>query len=46
MIRDHLRFIMDNFHLRKYAFEKIEKVKYIVTAFYADEADHKESELS
>lgn len=34
-LKDHLNFVMTNWHLKKYAFgNNIHQVRYIVTAFY------------
>jgi len=37
MIRDHLKFVLDNYHLLNVAFSDIKNVKYIITAINADE---------
>ena len=31
--KEHLRFVVDNWFMRKFAFKHIEKVKYIITTF-------------
>lgn len=35
-MRDHLKFVISNWHLSSYAFEKKAKLKYIITAFAQD----------
>lgn len=42
--REHLRFVVDNWFMRKLAFKDIESVKYIITAFSADD-DHEEDPI-
>ena len=44
LVRDHLRFVMDNWYLMGFAFNDRRKVKYIVTAFTSAEESH-DSEL-
>lgn len=36
MIRDHLNFVVDNWHLSGLAFSDKKKIKYIITAFRAN----------
>ena len=36
-IKDHLNFVMDNWHMANMSFEDIDKVKYVITAFNIDE---------
>lgn len=36
-IRDHLRFVVDNWYLSDYAFKNKDRLKFIVTAFIASE---------
>ena len=38
--REHLRFVVDNWFMRKLAFREIHKVKYIITAFSALEHEN------
>ena len=43
MVKDHLDFVMDNWHLIDLAFKDKQAIKYIITAFVAeDEDDHVE----
>ena len=44
MIRDHLVFVMDNFHLIDYTLDK-KDAKYIIAAFNADDIDHTNNEI-
>ena len=37
MTRDHLRFVVDNWFLIDIAFKGKKNLKYIITAFFADE---------
>lgn len=41
--REHLRFVVDNWFMRQLAFDDIDSVKYIITAFSSNEDDHNES---
>ena len=45
MTRDHLKFVMDNYHLMSFVFKNVKRVKYIVTAYSATENDSQENEL-
>ena len=36
-IKDHLKFVMDNWHLSDMTFKNKEKIKYIITAFHLSE---------
>ena len=40
MCQNHLKFVMDNYHLLSFAFGDIRKVRYIITAFYAPEIEN------
>jgi hypothetical protein len=42
MLKNHLKFIMHNYHLLSFAFKDIKKVRYIITAFYAPEIENSE----
>lgn len=44
MIRDHLTFIVDNFHLIPYVFTNKTGVKYLIAAFHAKESEENENE--
>ena len=44
MTRDHLKFVMDNYHLMNFAIKNVKRVKYIVTAFSATEIDSSDSQ--
>ena len=41
MIQNHLKFIIDNFHLMSLSFTDISKVKYVMCAFYS-QVDNKD----
>ena len=43
--KDHLRFVLDNFHMRDAAFKNIKQVKYIIAAFTMDEVNHESAAL-
>ena len=43
--KDHLRFVLDNFHLRENSFEDIKSVRYIIAAFQMDEEITESEEL-
>ena len=46
MTQNHLKFVIDNYHLIKLAFKDIREVKYIVTAFYSQQvADADEDKI-
>lgn len=36
MIRDHLSFVVDNWHLLSYAIPERKRIKYIITAFNSE----------
>ena len=42
-VRDHLKFVMDNWHLNDAVFDQKYKIKYIITAFNQEE-DQQEHE--
>lgn len=42
--KDHLRFVLDNFHMRESAFKNMKRVKYIIAAFTMDD-ENQESEV-
>lgn len=44
-IQNHLKFIIDNFHLIKLAFKDIKEVKYIIVAIYSPEIQDKSNEI-
>lgn len=39
MAKDHLYFVMDNWHLINLAFKDKASIKYIITAFFAEDED-------
>lgn len=39
MLKDHLYFVMDNWHLINFAFKDKKSIKYIITAFFAADED-------
>lgn len=39
MVKDHLRFVMDNWLLMNIAFRNKERIKYIIAAFQANDED-------
>ena len=41
-MRDHLKFVIQNWHLNKLAFENKKQIKYIVTAFAPEDISNEE----
>ena len=44
-IQNHLKFIIDNFHLINLAFKDIKEVRYIIVAIYSPEAEDTSNEI-
>ena len=44
-IKDHLRFLLDNWHLMDYALKDKSQVTYIVTAFLVSNNEQKEDKI-
>ena len=44
-VRDHLKFVMDNWHMNDTSFKNKSKIKYIITAFNQDEKEVEEGQI-
>merc|ERR1719263_1152429 len=44
MVRDHLTFVVDNFHLINLVFPNIKRVKYLIIAFHSNDSEGNESD--
>ena len=44
-VRDHLKFVMDNWHMNNSAFKNKSNIKYIITAFNQEEKHEEEGPL-
>ena len=45
-IKDHLKFVLDNWHLMNYALKDKNSMKYIIAALYVDDLETQDGQFS